>query len=109
MLRTIHTHQRAAPPTPLGGRARGASVRPSTHAAPAGASGAPGGAPRARRGRPRARTLFGTPPPETCALSDAGRLRVTPHAESPVALDERVHPHRAGGGVAARPRRRPPR
>ena len=98
-----------APPTLPIRRARGASARPGTHAERAGASGAAGGAPRARRGRPRARTLFGTPPPETCTRVDAGRLRVTPHAESPVALDERVHPHRAGGGAAARPRRRPPR
>ena len=86
----IHTHQRAAPPTLPIRRARGASVRPSTHAEPAGASGA-----------------VGPPPPETCALSDAGRDRVTPHAESPVALDERVHPYRAGGGVAGRPLGRP--
>ena len=107
--RPIHTHQRDAPPTLPIRRARGASARPGTHAERAGASGAAGGAPGARRGRPRAPALFGTPPPETCTRVDAGRLRVTPHAESPVSLDERVHPHRAGGGAAARPRRRPPR
>ena len=98
-----------APTTPPIRLARGASVRPSTHTEPAGASGAAGAAPGARRWRPRAPILFGTPPPATLTLGDAGRHLVTPHAESPVALDARVHPHRAGGGVVARPRRDPQR
>ena len=98
-----------APPTPPGGRARGASARPSTHAEPAGARGGRAERPRPRLRRPRAPALFGTPPPETCALSDAGRPWVTPHAESPVALNGRALPFRARGGVAARPRRRPSR
>ena len=49
-----------APTTPPIRLARGASVRPSTHTEPAGASGAAGAAPGARRWRPRAPILFGT-------------------------------------------------
>ena len=74
-----------APPTPPGGHARGASARHSTHTEPAGASGAAGAAPCTCRGRLRAAILFGTPPPESLTMGDAGRHIVTPHAESPVA------------------------
>ena len=68
----VTQHLQGRNPDPRCTRARGASVRPSTNAEPAGASGAPGAARCALRGRQRAPLLFGTPLPKTCAMGDIG-------------------------------------
>ena len=91
----VARHLQGRKPDPRCTRAHGASVRHSTNTEPASASGAAGAAPCARRGLKRAPLLFGTSLPGTCALGDTGSHRVTAHAKSPVALDERMHPNLA--------------